>query len=746
MAGLNAIAPRNDIPEYKKDADWMKTWLDYAEGVLKSYNQVRTRMTRLMNGYNGVKDPLAITWLTKRYGTLDKSPFISYRLGRTQIDLLHGEWIKRPLVSTVETVNSQSVSEKNRQRDFVMGAMLAKDESAKIKQMTGVDITKGIQVPEDETAFQKMEFKDQCEDIMQIIINQQTKKLDAKQKLGECFRNLELTNYTAAKVELDEKGRVKLWPLDPRDCIFEAIQGDDYAEQSPIRGCRIAMPVHMILMRYELTKEQRDKLNDARTNWKRYIGADGLSRGYMSYVGGELLCDVIHIEWDSVTKMYEKVVPKTPNQLMVDPSEKTLRFQIDTDKYEANPEYYNGKAVKEGWEIVTRYMDEQYEATRIGGIIDINMRKKPKKRSIDDPSTILSSSYIFYVHGRVNGTTISLQQMMENYDNLYDIVRYMLNRELAKSKGKILTIDRAALGAKEKIMDMLHKMVNDQVLEYDSSAAGNISGRQLDPQMLFKQFDLGLSDSFPYLIQFKQDLVNEINLITGISDNRMGQTAASSTATAQQSDIANSRTITEALFYGFSGFTKRVLQQIVNYSALSYAYYRTEEGEQVLGSDRFAFLNQNLEELVYRDYAVHIEDGSLYAELSQKIEALMEVSLNAKEIRTMDAMNVMLAETLAQKRQFLIDGWNEVNRIAQETQERELQAQNQMAQQQMQTQLQIAQENREDLQLNEKENIQLKTQGQIQIDNNKAENEMHIKNMEQSHEINMLGADNVEIQ
>ena len=34
----------------------------------------------------------------------------------------------------------------------------------------------------------------------------------------------------------------------------------------------------------------------------------------------------------------------------------------------------------------------------------------------------------------------------------------------------------------------------------------------------------------------------------------------------------------------------------------------------------------------------HIEDGSLYAELSQKIEALMEVSLNAKEIRTMDAV------------------------------------------------------------------------------------------------------------
>jgi hypothetical protein len=287
-------------------------------------------------------------------------------------------------------------------------------------------------------------------------------------------------------------------------------------------------------------------------------------------------------------------------------------------------------------------------------------------------------------------------------------------------------------------------MVNDQILEYDSSAAGNISGRQLDPAMLFKQFDLGLSESFPYLLQMKADIRNEINMITGINENRQGVTAASSTATAQQNDISNSRTITEALFYGFSGFTKRVIQQIVNKSALSWAYYQTEEGMQVLGGERYAFLIENLESLAHRDYSVDIEDGSLYAELSQRLDQLMEVSLNAKEIRLMDAMNVMLSETLAQKKQFLINGWNEVARIAQESQQAEMQNQAAMAQQQMATQIQIADADREDRQAADKENIVVKGQVQTQVDDNKAQNDLILQNAKQAHEINVLPPPNEE--
>ena len=51
-------------------------------------------MTRLFMGYNGVKVKGALDWITKRYKEQDKAVYISYRLGRTKIDLVHGEWLK----------------------------------------------------------------------------------------------------------------------------------------------------------------------------------------------------------------------------------------------------------------------------------------------------------------------------------------------------------------------------------------------------------------------------------------------------------------------------------------------------------------------------------------------------------------------------------------------------------------------------------------------------------------------------
>jgi len=720
--------PRQDIPESSKTLDWMSLHLSYSESLLMNYNNARQRMTRLYNVYNGIKDPLSIEWLTKTYGQENKAKFIAYRLGRTKIDLLQGEWLKRPLQSTVTTINSEAVTDKMEQFYFLKGAMISRNEIAAVKDKAGVDVMEGIEIPENDDVFGKMKFKDKCEDVMQLIVDKAVVHLDVKKKLSESFLDCEITNHAHFMIELNQKGDVEIHKIDPRDAIYEVIQGDDYIEHSPVRGCRRVMPVHEILLRYDLSKEDRDKLEAARQSPNAYIGSGGLSRGYMDYVNGELLCDVIHIEWDSVTPMYTKVVPKTQSQLLIDPSPDPLTFEMDTTKYETNKEYHDKNVAKGEYQIVTKYMEQRYEATRIGGIIDINRRKVPnKKRSIDNPSEILSSTYVSYIHGRVNGTSVSLQQIIENFDNLYDIAMYQKNRELAKGFGKILTIDRSAIGPKDSLKDTYYRMANDQVLEYDSSAAGNLGGRQLDPAMMFKQLDLGIGESIAYYDTLCQNISNQISQITGINENRQGITAASSTATAQQSDIANSRTITEALFYGYSGFVKRVMKAIVDKSAISYAFYKTEEGEQVLGAERFAFLKATVD-LAYRDYNIEIEDGSRYMEIAGKIEKMMEVSLNAKEIRMMDALNVLLAETVAQKRQFLVSAWEDMSARMEKQQQMEQESMAQMQQQQLETQLQIAKEDREDRQAAEQQNIVTKGQVEIEVNRAKAESDSVLLN------------------
>lgn len=722
--GSNSL--REDIPESEKAKDsYKQARLDYAENILKNYNNERQRMTRLYNNYNGITNPLSMEWLTKTYGQENKAPYISYRVTKVKIDLLQGEWLKRPLISTVTTINSDSVSSKMQQYDFMKGAMIARDEITAVKNIAGVDVMEGLEIPENESVFAKMNFKDKCEDVMQIITDKAVVQLDVKKKLSECFRDCEITNYAYAMIELNQKGQVELHWIDPRNAIYEAIDGDDYLEKSPIRGCKREMSVQDILLRYELTKEQRDKLDQARQNPDAWVGPNGYGRGYMRYdqSRGGLVCDVIHIEWDSVTPLYYKIVPKTKSQLEIDPDGNTLTFEMDTFKYEANKAYHD-KNVSEGkYEIVTKFIQETYEATRIGGVIDVNMRKvQGKKRSIDNPSEILSATYVGYIHGRVNGVTVSLQQLIENFSNIYDLIQYKKNIEIAKMKGKYITIDKAGLGQKQKLTDVYYRLVNDQVVEFDSSAAGNLGGRQLDPKMMFQTGDLGLSDSFKELLIAEQNIINNINQISGINENRQGVTAASSTATAQQSDIANSRTITEALFYGFSGFTKRVMKAIVDKSAISYAFYRKEEGEAILGSEKYAFLQSSID-LAYRDYGLEIEDGSRYMEISQKIERMMEFSLNAKEIRPMDALHVLLAPTVAEQKNILEQSWIAMQAQIEKAQAADRENAAAMNEQNLQTQLQIARENREDLQKHDVDKEILKGQVQIEVNRAKAQDD-----------------------
>ena len=70
-----------------------------------------------------------------------------------------------------------------------------------------------------------------------------------------------------------------------------------------------------------------------------------------------------------------------------------------------------------------------------------------------------------------------------------------------------------------------------------------------------------------------------------------------------------------------------------------------------------------------------------------------------------------------------------MTKIAQQQQEADNQAAAQMQQAQLEQQLQIHQEEREDIQKQEVDVVMMKTQGQIEIDNNKARNEMHLQNM-----------------
>ncbi len=699
----------------------MSKHLDYAEALLKNGKNGRARMDSLFQSYNGERLPNSTKWLEARYGKKNVASFQSYKVGRTKLNLLHGEWLKRPLSTTVTTTDSDAMSDKMRQQDLLVGAVLAKKSLIDVKEKAGVDVMEGMEIPDSiDVVFEKMSPKDKQETIMQIILDNQVPELDAKKKLADCFLNMLITSMCYLKLELDQTGDVKMHVIDPRDAIYEEIAGDDYLQRSPILGCRQVMTVQEILSRYNLSDTDRNKLEAARHSRSDFLANN---KGFRES-DGQIVADVIHIEWTSIDPLYYKKSPKTKTQMELFPDREHVTLDMDYKSYETNPEVHLQNEKKGEYEVETKGRQCKYEATRIAGCIDVNMRKKPYQAiDIDQPSKVLDSTYHGFICGTVDGQRVSLQQMIYNLDMMYDIVMYQQNKALARAKGKALFYDRAGMPGGKSMPQIWYQIDNDGHIDYNSAADGNLAGAKLDPVNAIKEIDLGLSQSFQYLNEFKMSIVNDMNQLTGINNDREGQIAASSTATNANSAINASRTITEPLFYGMNGFVERVMQSVVDTTAVSWAFFKTEKGEQILGSQKYGYL-QVTKELGYRNYGVRVEDGSKFTEMKQYAKEMIAISLNAKEIRPVDAWKVMFSETMSQMNTTLINSWQEMQAVVQKSQTENNRVQQEIAAMKEQNTYKMNKENVEDAQRNEKDNILLDGDMKIKIDNNKARNKI----------------------
>jgi hypothetical protein len=714
--------PRGDIPEKDKTPEWCKRNLDYAEYILVNIDNNKAKVTRLYDSYNGIKSADSVKWLTSVYGIENRAKFIAYRVGRTKMSLLQGEFLKRPLSATVRTINKEALSAKMEHEEFMIGAMLAKKELTELKEKVGVDVMNGVPIPdnEDDPLWEKLNAKDKQEDIMQLIIDEQIPNLSLVRKFGDMFLDALITGRCFAKIEIDEKGDVDIVQIDPRNAIYEEIDKDLFIEKSPIKGARTTLPIYEILRRYSLTKVQRDLLTTIQNNPSAYINR---SRGALrnSTTGQGLVADVIHIEWKASKPRYFKISPKLPSQLEFDSESTEITTEIPAHIYEAR---------RGEFKIETKWEEDLWEATRIGGIpeLDVNMRRKPFQfRRNDAPAYILDSSYIGCLFNTVNGTRVPLQQYIENLDQQFDIVMYQILKDLNRAKGKVLAYDMAAAPKGMTSKQIVYNAINDGFLVINTAGASNFSGRNLDLKQLIQQEDIGLSDSFPYLLQMKQDILNNLDRLTGINEFREGASPASSTVTNAQQAVQNSRTITEPIFFLMQEFQQKALQRIVEATKVSYAYYKTQMGEQILGTEKYGFMKGFMKvtpELGDRDYGVHIEDGGKYTELRQIMSGLMEYGLNSKEISMYDALKFYMAPTFVEAERAFENALERTQQIAQQQQQAEQDNQQQMQAFQLQHEQEMIQQNVQNTANLKSQEIEEKKNAQMQIDDNKAKNKV----------------------
>jgi len=731
----NSFFPSQTIPQKDKTPEWCSTHLDYAQYIWMGSNALRAKMDADFKSYNGDKPSESRKYLIKNYGKENKAKYISYRAHKHIMQLLVGEFLTQPLVATVETTNRDAKTEKMDKMNMMYGAMVAKPELEHLRDKVGVDVMQGAPIPssEEDPLWDKISVKDKQETIMQIIINEMIKQDDLKIKFSNDVLNGIITYMLYGKVERDEDGETSYISIDPRDAIFEEIKGDMFLEHSPIMGSCIWYSVHDVLKRFKLTQKQVDLLNSAAANPTQFTNSN--YNGF-KLVNNNLMVQVMHIEWKSVIPTYFKRLTKTANQLLLNPDEKYIEVPISTEDYENNKDWHDSQVLKGKYEIVAKYAEDLWESTRIGGLpeLDVNRRRALfQMRKVDDPTRIFGGSYSGFLCQTVDGKRISLMNDLENLSNAFDIVMYKILQDINKFRGNVLGYNAAALPAKSSMKEVAYNIVNDGYIIYDTSATGNAHGRDVSLNSLLDVKDLGLSSSFPSLIALKNDLLNMMSSMTGINENRQGDISASATVSNTNESISASKAITAPFFYGVHLYVSKVLEKIVESTKVTWGFYKVDKGEQILGTGKFKWL-QVTQEIGFRDYGVHIQDGSRYNQINQYMQGLMEASLNAKELRPEDALKFMIEETFAGKKAILEESWAKIKEIELKGQQAQMQNQEQMQAAQLQQQLEIANADREDRQAAKLQEISAQADADIRVNQNKMSDQVIVNEHKYSNE------------
>ena len=320
------------------------------------------------------------------------------------------------------------------------------------------------------------------------------------------------------------------------------------------------------------------------------------------------------------------------------------------------------------------YINEAWEATKIGEKIYVNMRPKVVQyNKLSSPSRchfgIVGSIY------NLNGNRpFSLVDMMKNYNYLYDVVHDRLNKFMAKNWGKILRLDIAKIPKGWDIEKWMYYAKANGLAVEDSFREGNIGAATGKLAGAMNNASSGIIDAeFGNSIQSQINLLEFIKMemsdVAGISRQREGQISNRETVGGVERATLQSSHITEYLFIQHDDVKKRALECFLETAKIALKG-RSKKFQYILSDSSMRVMDIDGDEFAESDYGLLVDNGEGTQELSQKLDMLAQAALQNQTLSFSTIMKLYNSSSLAEKQRIV------------ENDERKIQERNAQAQQQ----------------------------------------------------------------
>jgi hypothetical protein len=684
--------------------------LDYAVSQWESRSERRKRLDRLYNSHNGIIDQKEIDAMIKMTGKRSRTKYVKYRLGRSKLKQLHGEFLEINLTPTVRTTNWAAQNRKMEKYKTQLGLALSKPYIEKARSM-GYDVFSGMQIPDlnNKQNWSISNFKLENEIAMQSIIDDKMSNERLKMQFYHNFVDMTIAAEVFGKIERDINGIDTYRTISPKFALYEENVNDPFLKRSPYLGEVRYMYKHEIMTSKEfgLTKQQQEQLKN---ETESYSQSD--KDGSLEMIDGVVALPVYTIQWKGLEPVVTKMSPAKNSDTPYLTTLSREYYEKNENKLKKEDEKYFKETGKHL--IDKRYREVLWVAHKIGKNIYTAAKQEADIIQILNDNGIynVQFDYCGMLFNTINGFRVSVQEVIYELEKIYDDIRFMMNRELRKIKGDTMLYDEAFMPKGKRFIDIIHDVSEDGIARYDSSAEGNRSGTEADSNKVgIGAINLGQSQSLMVLLNQAMDIERVMDRITGMNDNRIGLAKATSTATANVNNIEASRSMTYDLFYFMANYIELVLEKLCEKTKINVLYKGEDSRQFIFDDDQIKYL-LSTKDLVFDNYGVSITDGKKERDILQRIEGLFPQEINAGLLRTKDVAKFYMETSFASAIKILDKAHEELAALRQQ----EERTKQETSQKQIEANIQMAQEDREDKQNHDKEMEVLRTEGKKEIE------------------------------
>jgi hypothetical protein len=553
------------------------------------------------------------------------------------VERVKNEKISRPFNFYATDISEEGINSKNNIKlKLVLQLLNLKIKNAFYKELQNQGVDIGA-VPEEEIVQYEQEFfKDfqsilgykkynaVSEKVANALLKYWYSQLKCEYKFNFNFLRFLATGRCIYRVGI-ENGKPFLYPVNPAFFDFEINNNEINIENSSYYREYEYLSISEIIRRYHkyLTDDQIDSIENLK-------GIDSYSiipeyytnLGYFNGASSTLI-KVSRFEWKGMKKI----------GIMIELDEEGNEFKKIVEE-----DYIPSKTDKNKREFEWYWIPWTYTGMKIGNDIYFKMEELEYQQLNPDNLDVAYSSYT----GVSN--SYSLADKILTYQYLYNVEWYKIKVAQARSNGKVLLIDVDKIPNQDGWgIEQWLTLLKEKGIAAISTTQTDINGERSNFNQ-FQSLDMTSFQEISGHINVLNYIRQSLSLITGVSDQALGQIKASETLGGVNESIAQSQIIIENYFYQANESEKLVLQKLVDI-----AKFCVKEGDYIP-----QFLDElttdycRIEEDFFNsEYGVYVENSAKHKKILEMIKQISLNQLQSNQISLEGFIKINRTESLA---------------------------------------------------------------------------------------------------